>query len=59
MQKELRGTCANVKLNAPVMEVFNKVAGNGIAHHFSMSYGHVREAIRMYAKLYDIPLIEG
>ncbi len=59
MQKELRGTYANVKLNAPVMEVFNKVAGNGIAHHFSMSYGHVREAIRMYAKLYDFPLIEG
>ena len=59
MPKELRGTYANVRLNTSVEKVFDKVVENGIAHHFSMCYKHVNNAIRMYAKLNNIPLIEG
>ena len=54
----LRGTCSRVKMDAPVSDVLERIATNGIAHHYAIVYGDHREKLLEVCQLLDIEVVQ-
>jgi L-fucose isomerase-like protein len=51
MNKIIKGTYVKVKFDANITNVFNKIIYNGIAHHFSVTYGDFIKPLEIFAKI--------
>lgn len=56
--KSFTGTSGVVKFDRPALEVFDTVMRNGLEHHFSITYGDVRQELRAVAQLVGMDLLE-
>jgi len=52
-----RGSMVNVKVETPVLELVNKIAENGMSHHWSVVWQDVADEMVALAKLLNIPVI--
>lgn len=52
------GTSGVVRFDAPATTVFARMMGTGMEHHLSLVYGDYGEALRAFARLTGLPIIE-
>lgn len=56
--RNTRGAMVNVKVATPVLEMVQKIADNGMSHHYSLVWQDVADELVQLAKLLNIPVIE-
>lgn len=56
--RNTRGAMVNVKVKTPVLELVNKIAENGMSHHWSVVWQDIADEMTTLAKLLNIPVIE-
>lgn len=56
--KSFTGTSGVIRFDRPALEVFDTVMRKGLEHHFSITYGDVREELRAVARLVGIDALE-
>lgn len=56
--RNTRGSMVNVKVATPVLEMVQKIAENGMSHHYSVIWQDVADELAQLAKLLGIPVIE-
>ncbi|MFN8442343.1 MAG: hypothetical protein U0175_16330 [Caldilineaceae bacterium] len=56
--KSFTGTSGVIRFDRPALEVFDTVMCKGLEHHFSITYGDVREELRAVARLVGIEVLE-
>ena len=56
--RNTRGSMVNVKIKTPVLEFVQKVAENGMSHHYSLVWQDVADQMIAIAKILGIPVIE-
>lgn len=56
--RNTRGSMVKVKIETPVLELVNKIADNGMSHHYSLVWQDQADQLCMVAKLLGIPVIE-
>ena len=56
--RNTRGSMVKVKIETPVLDLVNKIAENGMSHHYSLVWKDEADELRMVAKLLNIPVIE-
>lgn len=56
--RNTRGSMVNVRVKTPVLELVEKIAENGMSHHYSLVWQEVSDRMIALAKLLDIPVIE-
>lgn len=54
----VRGNPLTVRFERPAQEIANGLIERGFEHHFVVSYGDIREELRLFCKLLDIELVE-
>ncbi|HXF63927.1 MAG TPA: hypothetical protein VNK95_20045 [Caldilineaceae bacterium] len=52
------GTSGVVRFDRPAAAVLDTILGNGLEHHLCLSYGDCRDALRAFAHLTGLPVIE-
>lgn len=52
------GTCGTVRFDLPATQVFDRVMRAGLEHHFSITYGDVREELRIFARMAGLSILE-
>lgn len=55
--RNTRGAMVNVKVETPVLELVNRIAENGMSHHWSVVWQDVAEEMTQVARLLNIPVI--
>lgn len=56
--RNTRGSMVKVKVQTPVLELVQRIAENGMSHHYSVVWQDVADQMRAVAKLLGIPVIE-
>lgn len=56
--RNTRGSMVNVKVSTPVLELVQKIAEQGMSHHYSVVWQDVADAMALVAKTLGIPVIE-
>ncbi len=56
--RNTRGSMVNVHINTPVLELVQKIAENGMSHHWSVVWKDVADEMAELAKILNIPVIE-
>ena len=57
-RRNTRGSMVNVKVKTPVLELVQKIAENGMSHHYSVVWQDVADKMVTVARLLNIPVIE-
>ena len=52
------GTSGVVRFDRPAQEVLDRVIGEGLEHHMTLAYGELRPALRRWARMMKIPVVE-
>ena len=52
------GTSGVVRFDRPAQEVLDRVIGEGLEHHMTLAYGEHRPALRRWAHMMNIPVVE-
>lgn len=55
--RNTRGCMVNVKVETPVLDLVQKIADSGMAHHYSLVWADVADRMARAAQLLDIPVI--
>ncbi len=55
--RNTRGCMVNVKVETPVLELVQKIADSGMAHHYSLVWADVADQMARAAELLHIPVI--
>lgn len=56
--RNTRGSMVNVQVKTPVLELVQKLAENGMSHHWSVVWEDVADKMVQLAKLWNIPVID-
>jgi L-fucose isomerase-like protein len=56
--KSFGGTSGVIRFDSPASEVLDVVMNRGLEHHFNITYGDVREELRVFADLVGLEVIE-
>lgn len=56
--RNTRGSMVNVQVKTPVLELVNKLAENGMSHHWSVVWEDIADRMVQLAKLWNIPVYE-
>lgn len=56
--RNTRGSMVNVKIQTPVLDLVQKIAENGMSHHWSIVWQDVADEMIALAKLLNIPVIQ-
>lgn len=51
------GTCGVARFDQPASVVFDCIMRNGLEHHFSITYGDVRDELAAFARLIELPIL--
>ncbi len=52
------GTSGVVRFDKPALDVLDRIMAWGLEHHVSITYGDVRPALRAFAKLVGLDVLE-
>jgi L-fucose isomerase-like protein len=52
------GTSGVIRFDRPATEVLDRVLGEGLEHHVSFAYGEHRPALRRFARMAGLPVLE-
>lgn len=58
MDRYTKGAMANIKVDAPVRDIVERIMEEGIPHHYSIVWEDVAESMIAICKLLNIPVIE-
>lgn len=56
--RNTRGSMVNVKIQTPVLDLVQKIAENGMSHHWSIVWQDVADEMIALAKLLNIPVMQ-
>lgn len=56
--RNTRGSMVNVKVRTPVLDMVQKIAENGMSHHYSLIWQDVADELAQLAKLLGVPVVE-
>ena len=56
--KSFTGTSGVIRFDAPANDVLDTVMGEGLEHHFNITYGDYRQELRDFARLVGLDVLE-